>query len=66
MATRAEKQLEDKLSLVNEKVKSNVTIVTPKEVGQDFMLHIAKKRFKELTPNISKRAGAKEDNTLTI
>ena len=58
-------ELETISKLYNPRVVKNTTIVTPETLKQDTLFHIAlNKRFK-LFPNISKRAGANEDNTVT-
>jgi hypothetical protein len=58
------KELKETIKFYIPKIQNNVTIVTPKDIGQDFMHHISVKRFKDMVPNISKRAGASEDNLL--
>lgn len=57
-------ELEETLSLLNNKVARNVSIVTAATLGQTELFHIAKEKFKELIPNVSKRAALTEDNTL--
>ncbi len=45
-------------------VSKNVSLVTPEDLGQEELYHIAHIKFSELTPNISKRSAPSEDNTL--
>lgn len=60
-----EKELENWLDRVSDKVSRNVTIVTPKDIDQDYFLHISKDiSVKEFIPFISKRQGDKEDRTI--
>jgi len=56
--------LQERLKLYSDKVIKNTTIITPGEINQNFLLHIAKSKFTSFTPVISKRAGSTEDNTL--
>jgi len=58
------KELKETIKFYIPKIQNNVTIITPKDINQDFMHHIAIARFKDMVPNISKRAGASEDNLL--
>lgn len=62
--SKAVKLLKETLDQTNPEIAKNTKIVTPDDLKQDYLLHIAKTNFKYLVPNISKRAGAKEDNTL--
>ena len=64
MAGNDKKELEELLETVTPKVRNNVKIVLPEDIDQDFMHHIAIQKFKEMVPNISKRAASGEDNTL--
>ncbi len=57
--------IKDFLSRVNDKVKRNVEIITPDELGQDYVLHIATINFSSLIPNVSRRGAWSEDNTVT-
>lgn len=52
------------LNLVNPRVTKNVTIETPFTLKREFLYHIALDKRLKLFPNISKRAGNSEDNTL--
>lgn len=55
----------DTLELLQDSVKKNCKVITPNDLGQvNNLLHIAKQKFKILTPNISKRAAPSEDNTI--
>lgn len=57
-------EMADGLKLLNPKVKKNTSIETPETLGQEFLYHIALDQRTRLYPNISKRAGSSEDNTL--
>lgn len=57
-------ELKEALSLMQDSVQKNVDIISKAGLGQDVVYHIALKRFSELVPNVSKRAGWKEDNTV--
>lgn len=57
------KAIEEILELSHKQVTKNVKIVTSEDVG-DFVYHISTDKQKELVPNISRRAGYEEDNTL--
>lgn len=57
------KAIEEVLELTHKQVTENVKIVNSKDIG-DFVYHISKNKQKELVPNISRRAGYEEDNTL--
>lgn len=52
------------LELINPRIKKNTTIETPDTLGQEYLYHIAMDQRTRLYPNISKRAGSSEDNTL--
>lgn len=58
------KDFENKIQLLHNKVIKNTTTITSDELNYPFLLHIAKIKFKELTPNISRKAGVNEDNTV--
>lgn len=57
-------ELKEYLELFNDKVKDNVQIISPDEIGQDFLLHIRTTPTKTLIPNVSKRQGYYEDNSI--
>lgn len=57
-------EMQETIKLTNPKVAKNVTLVTPKELGVTSLLHISLDKRTTLFPNISKRAGTSEDNTL--
>lgn len=52
------------LKLVNTRIIKNSKIITPDELGQEIVYHIALDQRTRMFPNISKRAGTSEDNTL--
>ena len=56
--------LQKTLSLLNDKVKNNVKIVTPKDIGQDTLYHLTTRKSNKFIPAISKNAAPSEDNTL--
>lgn len=58
-----DENLKNYLSTINPKILNNTDLVTPKIIGKSIMHHIAYKKFDKMVPNISKRAGEKEDNT---
>jgi hypothetical protein len=45
-------------------IKENSKIVTPEDLEQNYLLHIATKKIKEFVPYISKHAAPSEENTL--
>lgn len=57
-------EIKEVVDLANPRVKRGTTIETPDTIGQDVLYHIALDRRPTLFPNISKRAGNLEDNTL--
>ncbi len=57
-------EMQETIDLANPKVAKNVKIVTPTELGVSSVLHISLNKQTVLLPNISKRAGLTEDNTL--
>lgn len=57
-------ELKDAIRLMSSNVQNNTTIVTPDELGVNFFYHISFGKFKEFIPNISRRAGLSEDNTV--
>lgn len=57
-------ELTEVLDVANPRVRRGTTIETPDTIGQDVLYHIALDRRPVLYPNISKRAGNLEDNTL--
>lgn len=57
-------EMQEVINLANPRVAKNVTLVTPKELGVTSLLHISLDKRTTLFPNISKRAGMSEDNTL--
>lgn len=57
-------QLEDFLRHCRPEVAKELTIVTPEDIGQDVLYHIAMNKQEKMGPFISKRAGASEDNTI--
>ena len=57
-------EMQETIKLTNPKVAKNVTLVTPNEIGVSSLLHISLDKRTILFPNISKRAGMTEDNTL--
>ena len=56
--------LEKTLSLLNDKVRNNVKIVTPKDIGQDVLYHLTTRKSNKFVPTISRIAAPSEDNTL--
>lgn len=58
------KEFEETVAKLQKTVISNTKIVTREDMGQDYMLHIAVKRYKQLTPIFSRKAAASENNTL--
>ena len=64
MDTAQQTEFEEALELINKIVVKNTNIVTPESLGQSEFFHIATAKFKELVPNVSKRAAPSEDNTL--
>ena len=56
--------LKEYLSQVNPKVVKNTEIITPEDLGQTGVFHIATLNFSALVPNISRRGAWTEDNTL--
>lgn len=52
------------LQMSNPKVVKNVKIVTPEDTGSRYLLHLARMKFDELVPNVSKKAAPSEDNTM--
>lgn len=58
-------ELENISKIYNPRVLKNIEIVTPETLKQDSLFHIALEKRPKFFPNISKRAGAQEDNTLT-
>ena len=60
-----EQELKTISKLFNQRVIKNTEIVTPFTLKQDTLFHIALNKRDKFFPNISKRAGASEDNTLT-
>ena len=57
-------ELNKVLELSNKNVQSNVKVVTALDLKQDCLYHISFGRFSEFIPNISRRSGLSEDNTL--
>lgn len=64
MAKNAVKLMEDFLKQSRPEVAKELTIVTPDDIGQDRLYHIAFTRQPEMGPFISKRALPHEDNTV--
>ena len=61
----SDQEFKDFLSLQTDKVKRNVTIVTPRSLGQNFFLHIdPEKTPKEFIPMMPRSAATSEDNTV--
>lgn len=57
--------IESRLQLLTPKVRDNVTIVTPEDIGSPFLLHVSKKpNIKRFTPFIGFRQANMEDRTL--
>lgn len=56
--------IKNALNLYSPKIKANTTIVTPDTLGQDYLLHIAKRKWDAMVPNVSRRAADSEDNTM--
>ena len=50
--------------LWSDAVQKNTTIITPEEIGQDYLLHIAVKEYAEFIPYHSRNASEGEDNTI--
>lgn len=60
-----DKELEQWLDTVSEKVRRNVQVVTPPEVGQDFLLHISTNtNIRKFVPFIGRRQAASEDRSV--
>lgn len=57
-------ELTEVLAVANPRIKRGTIIETPDTIGQDVLYHIALDKRPVLYPNISKRAGKLEDNTL--
>lgn len=57
-------EIKEQLKLCSNDVIKNAKIITPSDIGQDFLLHVAVKKWDEFVPNISRRASSKEDNTV--
>lgn len=57
-------ELQSALQLMSDKVRAQTKIITPDELGMDYFYHISFGKFKEFTPNISRRAAPTEDNTV--
>lgn len=57
-------ELKEQLQFYTTKVQKNTTIVTPSDIKQSFLLHVAIKEWKSLIPNVSKIAASSEDNTV--
>lgn len=61
----AKEDLEQWLQSVNERVRRNVTIMTPEDVGQPYMLHISMDTsIKKFIPVIGRRQAPMEDRTI--
>lgn len=57
--------MEDLLAHTDAKVNSNVNIVTPELIGQDYLIHISMDTaLNKMTPYIGMRQGPQEDRTL--
>lgn len=56
-------EIDDYLKLFQDSVKTNTTIVTQDELKQP-LYHVSVKRQTELVPNVSRRSGLAEDNTI--
>lgn len=50
--------------LASDNVRKNCKIITPGEINQDYMLHIAMKKTLSFIPYFSRIAASKEDNTI--
>ena len=57
-------ELKDAVRLMSSGVQKNTSIITPDELGSEFFYHISFGKFSEFVPNISRRAGMTEDNTV--
>ena len=57
-------EMNEIVSRSNPVVKENVEVISPEELNQDVVYHIAQDIKTKLFPNISKRAHKGEDNTL--
>lgn len=57
-------EIKDIVAMTNPKVRKNIKIVTAEDIGQTKVYHISLDRRTKFFPNISKRAGSTEDNTL--
>lgn len=58
-------QLTQWLETVSEKVRKNVTVVTPEEVGQDYFLHMSTDTgIKKFIPHIGRRQAYSEDRSV--
>ena len=64
MNANISEELKETLALINTKVTRNIEIVSQEMLGVPYLIHIAKEKFKDLVPNISRRAAYSEDNTL--
>ena len=51
--------------LWSDAVQKNTTIITPDDMGQDYLLHIAMDKQKEFIPYHSRNPGEGEDNTIS-
>lgn|SRR5574343_407838 len=57
-------ELNQTLKLYSPKTLKKLSIVSKEDLGQSELFHIATQRFTTLLPNVSKRAGWTEDNTI--
>lgn len=57
-------ELKERLGFYTKNIEDNTSIVTPDDLGYNFLYHISFRPFKELVPNISRRAALSEDNTV--
>ena len=53
------------LEICSQKVQDNIEIITPKDLGSDFLLHISdNNKLKDCTPQIGNRQADSEDRTV--
>ena len=62
----SQQQLEKYLESLSPDVKKNLKIVSTKDLGQDFLLHISPDKLSKVifTPRIGNRQGRTEDRTV--
>jgi hypothetical protein len=64
MITKAIDEMKEQLKLCSDAVINNTKIITPEEIGQDYLLHIAIRKIPEFIPYHSRASAYSEDNTI--